>query len=294
MRLTLAEKKIVVDTFYNFREANTTDCSINSFVKHYNQSETLPYGKLNSSGVGKWVQADKRGDYLSWNKCNKLSNKICFTSNILERINLKLEESAKRCATFSGVCRSSIKTKEFGVFALEYTLAGTFLGYYKGECVTGEQVENTRKYNYDNLMCVDKCRFIDAKGYDTCYARYYQRTSDKHLQKVCVKRLLSTNDPQRTICFITIKDVKEGDEFFIPFGSEFWEQNNATEGASTTSAAYQRVISKLLLKVPRKFAQELEESKYSNNEVQELATWFGDNHAFPAFADNSIESDEEC
>lgn len=216
--------------------------------------------------------------------------KISHPPLIAARINTLLKERDIRCAQFNKVTLSTLKPSHYGVIAREYILAGTFLGFYKGDCVYGEQVQTNC---YENLFCVNNCQFIDAHNFLSCYARYYQCTSDKDLQNVCVERLLNAKDPQKTICFITTKDVEAGDELLIPNGCEYWVQQTNTATAEP-SVALRTILSKLLLKVPRGFSvQSTSDSLFSELKVQELANWFGDNHAFPRFADNNIDSSDE-
>jgi len=288
VRLTIIEKRKVLETFYL-----SSHSSVSSFVKQYNHNKTLSFiTKLDASSVSKWIQAEGRGEYLRWNQTPSLSNverKICHTTLIADTINMLLEERDIRCAQFNLLTLSILKPSHYGVIAREYILAGTFLGFYKGDCVYGEQVQTK---SYENLFCVNNCQFIDAHNFYSCYARYYQCTSDKDLQNVCVKRILNAKDPQKTICFITTKDVEAGDELLIPNGCEYWVPQTNTVTAEP-SVAFRKILSKLLLKVPRFSVQPTSDSLFSDLKVQELANWFGDNHAFPRFADNNVDSSDE-
>ncbi len=87
----------------------------------------------------------------------------------------------------------------------------------------------------------------------------------------------------------------KGDELLIPNGCEYWVQQTNTATAEP-SVALRTILSKLLLKVPRGFSvQSTSNSLFSELKVQELANWFGDNHAFPRFADmhNNIDRSDE-
>ncbi len=166
------------------------------------------------------------------------------------------------CAEFNQVVKSpstNLKAsllKEFGVVAYKRTPAGTFLGFYT---VTPKQV-----------FSIGKGQFMFANDFISCFGRYYKRSEDDH--NVCVKRLLWT-DPQKALCFITTRDVDKGEEFFIPYGCENWEEHDDNLIASTS---FRRVSNQLMAKIPRNYHPQ-DEALYTRQEAQILSVKFGNN-----------------
>jgi hypothetical protein len=293
-RLSLAEKKVVVDNFYLFYRTQRlfdelpADIYIETFTVNYNNqcsTTTCEGQKLTAVVFKQGIRAEQRGEYLDWwNKMNMLSKKVCYAHKILERIDYLLKKSHKRCWEFNQIAKSMIAANEYGVVARKNIPSGTFLGFYSGACITPEQAEiNNRKlfHNYDYLFGINKTCFIDATDLISCYGRYYKRTNNKAKQNVCVKRLLFS-DTQKTICFITTKDVKIGQEFLIPFGCECWNHQSGINATPDNPAeAFYRVSQQLKAKIPQNYQHEEDTMFTCPQELRRMSLTFGDNHASP-------------
>jgi hypothetical protein len=293
-RLSLAEKKVVVDNFYLFYQSQRlfdelpVNVYIEAFTVNYNNqysTTTCEGDKLTAVVFEQWIRAEQRGDYRNWNNSNTLSKKVCYGHKILERIDYLLKKRHKRCSEFNKMAKSRIAANEYGVVARKNISSGTVLGFYCGACITPEQAEinnRTLFHNYDYLFGINKACFIDATDLISCYARYYKRVNNKAEQNVCVKRLLFS-DTQKTICFVTTKDVKIGQEFLIPFGCEYW--NHQQRGINATpdnpAGAFYRVSQQLKAKIPQKYQHEEDTMFTCPRELQRMSLTFGDNHAGP-------------
>jgi hypothetical protein len=119
----------------------------------------------------------------------------------------------------------------------------------KGECITGEQAMARRNANH--IYSIGNGKFIDAYQILSCYGRYYQKSSTLTGQNVSVHRLPWT-DPQKSVCFITTKDVHEGQEFYIAHGCE-------TIGFKRTSDADGRTCTRLEQARPETFEAQIQE-----------------------------------
>ena len=269
-RLTLLNKKEVVHSFYQFLNGAidtklrfiAKDLAIKAFLKYHHQLQPLKHADVNAEvdSIKKWIDAERRGEYLDWNGNNNLSNKVCRWDQVVtKQINSILSCRDLHCAEFNQVVKSpstylkASSSKELGVVACKRTPAGTFLGFYTGECVTPKQVLRGHTFNFDNLFSIGNGQFMFANDFLSCFGRYYKRSEDDH--NVCVKRLLWT-DPQKALCFITTRDVDKGEEFFIPYGCENWEEHDDDLIASTS---FRRVSTQLMAKVPRNYHPQDEE-----------------------------------
>jgi hypothetical protein len=287
-RLTLFEKKIVVDHFYLYckgiflLDELPVNVLIDDFTVCYNNQYNAVSGdennKLTSMVLNQWIEAERRGDYLSWDNHNNMHRKVFHMNIIVLRIDYLLRKRNKNCSEYNKVVQSIVAVNEYGVVARKDTPSGTFLGFYKGNCITPEQAEiNNYIHNYDNFFVLNEAYLIDATDFISCYARYYKRVQNKDEQNVCVRRLLFS-DTQKTVCFVTTKDVKQGKEFLIPFGCESWNQESANE---TILRAFCRVNDRLKAKVPRNYQQEVDTMFTCPRELQKMSLAFGDNHESP-------------
>lgn len=287
IRFTLLDKKEVVYSFYNFLEEPNNieirlldrELAIKAFLKYQNnnqQSLNDADEKAQVHIIKKWIEAERRAEYLDWNGTNNLSNKTCqWEKVVIKQIDFILKNRDMRCAEFNQISkRSSSKLREFGVIARKQTPAGTFLGFYKGKCITSQQVRYGHTFNYDNLFYIGKGQFISGNEFLSCYGRYY-RCSVSH--NVCVKRLLLWTDPQKALCFITTKLVEKDEEFLIPHGCEDWEEQNVENFANDD---YRRVSNRLMDRVPPgNYPQE--DTLYTSQEAQTMSLLFGDNNMSP-------------
>jgi hypothetical protein len=283
-RLTLLEKKQIVEGYYAYLDSVSSDLpthlTMRSFVEITNKTKNAR--KIEVSNLGKWIRSEKKGEFLSWSNCNNLNKKVCYAHKIIERIDLLLKKRDPHHAEFNKIVKSPTVPDEYGIVARKFTPAGTFLGYYKGEFIDTAEAESRRDFDY--IFCIGKGKFIDAKPFLSCYARYYNCAEKRDDQNVCVERLEWTN-PQKAICFITTKDVPIGKEFLISYGCEYWERQakNAEE-----ESAYQRICTQLMDKVPYKYQEQ--EAVYSF-EAPAMAAAFLDDVTVTEDSENSKDSD---
>ena len=284
-RLSLQDKKDVVYNFYQFlKDAGDNDfrviakdLAIKAFLKHRNQSQPLENFDENAEifAVTKWIEAERRAEYVDWNGINNLSSMVCrWEKDVVVQLNRILGHRDFRCAELNNIVKripshkESPNLKEFGVIACKQIPAGTFLGYFTGECITPEQVRHGHIFKYENLFSIGKGQFIFANDFLSCFGRYYKRSLAAH--NVCVRRL-SWTDPQKALCFITTKFVDKGEEFFIPFGCESWED---VDDKRLVSDNFRRVSNQLMNKIPHGY-QPQDEAMYTYQEVQTLSDIFG-------------------
>jgi hypothetical protein len=245
-RLRLCDKKEIVDCFQTFVIENssvlsTTETSMKAFVKQYNNE--LHSTRISLSNLSKWVKAEKRGEYLEWNRINRLESYISNKNKILLGLDFALKQRDMYHAVYNRVAKSPSLPVEYGVVARKFTPAGTFLGFYKGEVVDGlEACKRSPEY----MFIIGKNKFVDARDYMSCYARYYNCAMKASDQNVSVERIEWTN-PQKAICFIANRDVAQGEEFLISYGSSYWEA--AVCKASSTSA-FRRVCTFMINNAP--------------------------------------------
>jgi hypothetical protein len=283
-RLTLLEKKQIVERYYGYLETVNTDLpphlTMCSFMEINNKNGA--FAKIEISNLRKWIRSEKKGEFLSWNNCNNLNRKVCHVHKIIERIDYLLKKRDPHHAIYNKIVKSPTVPDEYGIVARKFTPAGTFLGYYKGEFISTAEAESRRDFDY--IFCIGRGKFIDAKPFLSCYARYYNCALKRDDQNVCVERLEWTN-PQKAICFITTKDVHIGKEFLISYGCEYWErqEKNAEE-----ESAYQRVCTQLMDKIPYKYQEQ--EAVYSF-EAPAMAAAFLDDVTVTEDSENSKDSD---
>jgi len=248
-RLDLETKKKIVAQYYLYCETVVEDAnkikksseipSIRGFVKHNNkQPDRLQLGVTNLS---RWLLADKRGEYKPWEAelAYLSSRKASCPKEIVKHIDSTLKKRDKYHGVFNKIVRSPSLKGEYGVVARRFTPAGTFLGFYKGEVITGVQ-NDTRNHNY--TFKIGKNKFIDATDYYSCFARYYNCSLKSTEQNVCVELLTDWTNPQKAVCFIANIDIRKGDEFLISYGPEYWE---ATASKLNASNPFRKVCNTL-------------------------------------------------
>jgi hypothetical protein len=282
-RLTLFAKKEIVQKFYNYLD-ETEDASNGAhmkktFVALFNKENEY---QIDVSSIGKWIRAEKHGEFLPWGGANSLDNKVCFVEKVIEKIDDHLSDRDAHHGEYNQVARSPSIPEEYGVIARKFTPAGTFLGYYKGECIDSKTAESS--YDFDYIFCIGEGKFIDASKLLSCYARYYNCAVNRSDQNVCVERLLWTN-PQKAICFITTRDVQKGEEFLISYGCEYWERQSSK---AIMSDSFRRVCNRLMKKVSYKYQPQ--EELYSF-QAPDLAREFRDDRSDSDDGDDSSDSD---
>jgi hypothetical protein len=281
-RLTLLEKKDIVQKFYNYLDETdkvTTDAHIKEFVKIFNKDSDQ---RIGLSSISKWIRAEKQGEFLSWGGANCLDRKVCFVQNVIEKIDEHLKDRDVYHGEYNEVAKSPSIPEEYGVITRKFTPAGTFLGFYKGECIDSKEAE--LRHDFDYIFCIGEGKFIDAIKLLSCFARYYNCAVNRSDQNVCVERLLWTN-PQKAICFITTKDVKKGEEFLISYGCECWERQSSK---ALMSASFRRVCNRLNKKLSYKYQPQEELYSY---QAPEMAREFGDDRSDSDDGDDSSDSD---
>jgi hypothetical protein len=254
-RLDIETKKNIVLQYYQFCNDGQDDdsdldgdhstktlgnnTSLRAFVKHNNSQPNSLW--LEHSNLSKWVRAEKRGEFLSWelNINTQTTRKISNPKKIIKHIDKTLKLRDKFHGAFNKIVRSPTIPGEYGVVARKFTPAGTFLGFYKGTVISG--IANDTR-NHDYTFSIGRNKFIDASDYYSCFARYYNCSLKSVDQNVCVEILSDWTNPQKAVCFIANRDVKMGDEFLISYGPEYWE---ATAANIPACSPFRRVCNTL-------------------------------------------------
>jgi hypothetical protein len=210
-----------IDDDSSVTETGCNKKTISDFVNYYNQTIEGSF-ILRYSSLVKWIQAEKRGEYVSWEtKVTDLSTrKRSNPQFIMKYLDTTLKKRDKCHGKFNKIVRSPTVPKEYGVVARRFTPAGTFLGYYKGEVIVGVE-HDFRDLSY--TFKIGRNEFIDASDYLSCFARYYNCSLKADEQNVCVEILTDWTNPQKAICFIANKDIKKGEEFLISYGPDYWK-----------------------------------------------------------------------
>ena len=227
-RLTLFAKKEIVQRYYNFLDDTDETPSYNNFVNLFNKENV---NQIDESSLGKWILAEKNGEFLSWGGANDLNKKSCSLRIIADQIDKQLSDRDVHHGEYNKIAKSLSTSRGYGVIARQFTPAGTFLGYYKGECIDSN--EALMRQDFDYIFCIGEEKFIDANKLLSCFARHYKCAVNQSDQNVCVERLLWSN-PQKAICFITTKNVQRGEEFLISYGCEYSKKQSLKELMSDT------------------------------------------------------------
>jgi len=112
IRFTLLDKKEVVYSFYNFLEEPNNikirlldrEAAIKAFLKYQNnnqQSLNDTDEKAQVHIIKKWIEAERRAEYLDWNGTNNISNKTCkWEKVVITQIDFILKNRDLRCAEY--------------------------------------------------------------------------------------------------------------------------------------------------------------------------------------------------
>jgi hypothetical protein len=229
-RITLREKKEVVERYITFcttaqpvdenaivlfdpddeLEDERSEKSIKMFLltenKLWSQND-----QLDMSNVFKWIKAYDRGEYMEWGDINDVEKPNCRSKEIIEHINKLLSASHPTAAEWNKLVKSPSSPDQYGIVAKTHIPEGTLVDFYQGTYFeTDEKVKGLNKFR------IDGNRYIDASAeFDSCYARYYNWSTDPSAQNVCVYRLTGSKDPNRTVCFISNVDIPEGKELIV-------------------------------------------------------------------------------
>lgn len=280
----LMDRKIEVDKYYSYLKQNGLE-SENGMIRTYvqlNNENKLSKMKLKYSCFSKWINADRRGDYNSWNGLNNLQITMCKSEAIVEHIDGMLIKDSPH---FNRFAKSLKGSGQYGVLARKFTPAGTFLGYYRGEVITC--TEAIQRSISDHMMLVpgqQKHRpvIIDGCDHYSCFGRYYNCVSSTNEQNVSVERIQWT-DPQKAICFITNRNVNQGEEFLLPHGcgwnvpvlnGDYLERMKAPSDDSSFSVIYDR----LRCKTPKRFT--IADNSMYTTQASALAAQFDNSRNF--------------
>jgi hypothetical protein len=231
IQLSLVEKKNHVERYwcYYFQkmEKNQTEHEIDidndqlmvTFVKESNSLGI--YSPINISCLSRWIRAHKRGEFdlMLVHKRGERSKRVADKRTIVQRIDYQLKKLQPNHAAFNRIDWSPSLPKEYGVVARKFTPSGTFLGFYKGAVLTGENRDNR---NYAYTFAIGRNLFIDTSAFLSCFARYYNCATDHTDQNVSVELLPNWENPQKAICFIANRNIMEGEEFLVSYGPEYW------------------------------------------------------------------------
>jgi hypothetical protein len=266
-RLTLFAKKEIVQRYYNFLDDADETPTYNNFVNLFNKENV---NQIDESSLGKWVLAEKNGEFLPWGGANDLSKKSCSLRIIADQIDDHLSSQDVHHGEYNQIAKSPSTSRGYGVIARQFTPAGTFLGYYKGECIDSN--EALMRHDFNHLFCIGEEKFIDANKLLSCFARHYKCAVNQSDQNVCVERLLWSN-PQKAICFIATKNVQKGEEFLISYGCEYSEKQSSKELMSDT---FRSVYDRSTKQLPRKYQPQKELYSF---QAQDMAREFRDDRS---------------
>jgi hypothetical protein len=104
----------------------------NNFVNLFNKENV---NKIDESSLGKWILAEKNGEFMPWSGANGLEKKSCSLRIIADEMDYKLSDRDVHHGEYNQIAKSPSTSRGYGVIARQFTPAGTFLGYYKGECI---------------------------------------------------------------------------------------------------------------------------------------------------------------
>jgi hypothetical protein len=229
-RITLKEKRAVVDRYIIFcttaqpvdenaiilydpddeLEDERTEKSIKMFLLTENKLWP-PNEKLDMSNVFKWIKAYDRGEYFEWGSINDIDKPNCRSKEIIEHINGLLSAKHPTAAYWNRLVKSPSSPDQYGIVANTRIPAGTLLSFFEGEYFeTSEPVKGANKFK------IGENKYIDAAvEFESCYARYYNWSTNLSEQNVCVERLSGWLSPNRAICFIANVEIAEGKELIL-------------------------------------------------------------------------------
>lgn len=116
---------------------------------------------------------------------------------------------------------SQIKNAGNGLFAFEYIPKETFIGFYDGDILSGDN--NITDYSFQ----ISKKYFIDAKDFPRCYIAMINDAIYSKFINNCEFRITNKKKVENNkICLYTIKDIKKGEELFASYGEDYWTTRN--------------------------------------------------------------------
>jgi hypothetical protein len=222
-KFNIAERKETIERYFWFVNvegmSHVDGTSVRTFVT-VNNSQNI-FSKLSHATVSRWLKAYKRGEYENWAGLKGMTAD-CITNRNLAVVCIDkfLKKRDKHHGVYNRVAVSPSVPTEYGVIARRYTPSGTFLGYYKGAVLRGQQ-EDVR--NHDFTFAIGRNQYIDASDFHSCFARYYNCALNLADQNVCVEHLQDWKNPQKAICFIANRDIQKGEEFLVSYGADYWE-----------------------------------------------------------------------
>ncbi len=167
--------------------------------------------QLDMSNVFKWIKAYDRGEYMEWGNINDIDKPNCRSKEIIEHINKLLDARHPTAAHWNKLVKSPSSPDQYGIVAKITIPEGTLLGFYEGTCFeTMDIVKGPNKFK------IDGNEYIDAGiEFDSCYARYYNWSTNPKDQNVSVVRLPCLVAKNRSICFISNVEIPEGKELIV-------------------------------------------------------------------------------
>ena len=141
---------------------------------------------------------------------NKKNKKI-ITNNIVIN-NIDNDEQYYNNSTYKlKVDKSYIENAGKGVFTLEQIPSKSFIGYYEGDMV---EYINCGLYYFS----INDCCGINAISFPRCYMAMLNDGRNR-IYNNC--EFIIDNNYLKVELW-SIKDIKEGDELLVDYGSEYW------------------------------------------------------------------------
>ena len=239
-RLILKEKKAVIDkyitflgtiqdidedTLYDPNDVAEDRCekSIRMFIKCQNKKLTAEEESLEMSNIFKWVKAFERGEFQSWGGINDLTRPNSKSKQIIAHLNTLLQTKHPYEAQWHRLVKSPSSPDQYGMIARKQIPAGTLLGFFKGEVM---DLEDEEKMKGSHKYLITDNTYIEGADFDSCYARYYNCSTQVENQNVCVERLPNWTNPQRAVCFVANNEIAAGTELIIAYDQGFTRNNN--------------------------------------------------------------------
>lgn len=239
-RITLKYKKQVIDRYINFLGTvqeidedtlydpndvvdDRCEKSIRMFLKLQKKTMQPHEEELEMSNIFKWVKAFERGEFQEWGGINDLDRPNCRSRQIIAHINKLLQTKHPYEAQWHKLVKSPSSRDQYGMVARTLIPAGTLLGFFKGDVI---KLEEDEKMKGSHKYLISPDTYIEGAEFDSCYARYYNSSTQVTKQNVCVERLPDWKNPQRAVCFVANTEIAAGHELIIAFDQGYVRNNN--------------------------------------------------------------------
>jgi hypothetical protein len=87
-------------------------------------------------------------------------------------------------------------------------------------------LEDEEKMKGSHKYLITDNTYIEGADFDSCYARYYNCSTQVENQNVCVEKLPNWTNPQRAVCFVASNEIAAGTELVIAYDQGFTRNNN--------------------------------------------------------------------